>query len=220
MTRDARVRDAITDLLDVATGHGLAAVAVKDLGFATQESSRERYGRNRAFRALVQAFTRGFRSRLVGMADRRGVAVVAVDPRYTSVVGARDWTPLLSSTSRPVTGHEGAAVTIGRRGLALPLRAHRAAAVRPVSHRRMEAAATSSRGGGTDTRTTASSAGRADTAAAGKVPARPPHPRRASPAGVAARVSRETRRPPSRRIGVAGTTPAPTPAEAGAGVDA
>jgi IS605 OrfB family transposase len=162
-TRDARVREAVTQLLDRATAAGVPTVVIEELGFATEEKSRERYGRNRRFRALVAGFpTTAFRGRLAGMAHRRGVAVIAVDPRYTSVVGARDWAPALSATRRPVTGHDGAAVAIGRRGLALPLRAHRstrrAAGVRPVPHRRMEAPPR--RGGGTDTRTPPAAAGR------------------------------------------------------------
>jgi hypothetical protein len=157
-TRDARVREAISTLLDRASAAGVGAVVVEDLGFAEAEKSRERYGRNRGFRTLVAGFpTTAFRTRLAGMAARRGLPVVAVDPRYTSVVGARDWAPSLSTTHRPVTGHDGAAVTIGRRGLALPLRAHRAVNVRSAPHRRMEAATTGQRGGGTDTRTSASS---------------------------------------------------------------
>lgn len=55
-TRDARVREAICDLLDLAVGYGVAAVAVEDLGFTTAEKSRERYGRHRRFRALVAGF--------------------------------------------------------------------------------------------------------------------------------------------------------------------
>lgn len=146
-TRDARLREAIAELLDRATASGIDAIVVEDLGFAIAEQSRERHGRNRRFRALIASFpTSTFRHRLIGMAHRRGLAVISVDPRYTSVVGRRDWMPALSNTLRRATGHDGAAVAIGRRGLALPLRARRkirrAAGVRPVPHRRMEAATT------------------------------------------------------------------------------
>jgi len=59
------------------------------------------------------------------MAARRGVAVIGVDPAYTSKWGNQHWVkPLQQQTSDPatVTGHHGAAVAIGRRGLGVAIR--------------------------------------------------------------------------------------------------
>jgi hypothetical protein len=216
-TRDARVREAITTLLDRAAAAGLGALVVEDLGFTEAEKSREAYGRNRRFRALVAGLpTSAFRARLAGMAHRRGLPVIAVDPRYTSVVGARDWAPALSTTHRPVTRHDGAAVAIGRRGLALPLRAHRnagrAAGVRPVPHRRMESAAP--RGAGTDTRTPPAATG---------TPRRP-RSARSRPGPRTAERSRPgwARKPPTDLPAHRRRREHPDPAslEAGGGVDA
>ncbi|CCG01079.1 hypothetical protein [Blastococcus saxobsidens] len=124
-TRDARLREAITALLDFAATTGAQAVAVEELGF-TDETTREKHGRNRRFRRLLSGFpTLAFRRRLAAMAATAGLAVISVDPRYTSKVGGRDWqrvltggptAPLTSQTS--VTRHHGAAVAIGRRALA------------------------------------------------------------------------------------------------------
>jgi hypothetical protein len=54
---------------------------------------------------------------------RRDIAIIGVDPAYTSKWGNQHWVkPLQQQTSEPVTGHHGAATAIGRRGLGLPIR--------------------------------------------------------------------------------------------------
>ncbi|MBK5306120.1 MAG: hypothetical protein JJD92_05470 [Frankiaceae bacterium] len=124
-TRDARLREAITQVLHAAAEFGAQAMVVEELGFE-QETTREKHGRKKAFRALISGFpTMAFRNRLVPMAARQGLAVIAVDPRYTSKAGGRDWSyvlaggPTATEASKNVaTRHQGAAVAIGRRGLA------------------------------------------------------------------------------------------------------
>ena len=61
----------------------------------------------------------GFRDRLVQMAANAGLAVIAVDPAYTSRWGAEHWLgPLRERVSPvPASGHHAAAVVIGRRAL-------------------------------------------------------------------------------------------------------
>ncbi|MGV0745690.1 hypothetical protein [Mycolicibacterium sp. XJ870] len=128
--RDGRVRAAITVLLDLAVRHNCAAVVVENLDFAdARATGRETLGRgkrgNRLRRTVAGFPTARFRTRLVGMATRRGIGVIGVDPAYTSRWGARHWrTPLQQQTSDPatVTGHHGAAVAIGRRGLGVAIR--------------------------------------------------------------------------------------------------
>lgn len=208
-TRDARIREAVTELLTYTKAHGRRAISIEDLGFGTGEKSRENFGRKKAFRALISGFpTAAFRNRLVSMAATASIVVIAVDPRYTSVVGGRDWTPALHRPHRPATRHSGAAVAIGRRGQGLPLRAHRsprsAAGARPVPHQRMEAAPT---GAGTGTRAPASTPAAlsmADTS--GAAPGRtPPQP---TPSGsLGADRPARTTSAPARRIGAAGTRP-------------
>ena len=67
--------------------------------------------------------TARFRTRLVGMAARRGIAVIGLDAAYTSRWGNQHWRkPLQQQTSEPVTGHRAAAAAIGRRGLGLAIR--------------------------------------------------------------------------------------------------
>jgi len=128
--RDGRVRAAITALLDLAQQHNCAAVVVEHLDFAdARAAGRDTLGggrRGKRWRRTIAAIpTRRFRDRLTGMAARRGIAVIGVDPAYTSKWGAQHWrTPLQQQTSDPstVTGHHGAAVAIGRRGLGVAIR--------------------------------------------------------------------------------------------------
>jgi hypothetical protein len=91
---------------------------VEDLGFDDTTTSRERHGRNRRFRHLIARFPAGpFRRRLITMAARAGLTVVAIDPAYTSRWGRQHWQQPLSTDRRPITQHEAAAVVIGRRSL-------------------------------------------------------------------------------------------------------
>ena len=148
--RDARLREAITALIEFAHRTGARAIVVEELGFA-QEKTREKHGRNKTFRATISGFpTLAFKTRLVAMCTTAGLTVITVDPRYTSKVGGRDWQRVLDGGARgakattattatvgvaiagavaaatpttKATRHEGAAVAIGRRGLALGLKA-------------------------------------------------------------------------------------------------
>jgi hypothetical protein len=128
--RDGRVRSAITALLDVARQHHCSAIVVENLNFAdARATGRETLGRGargkRLRRTVAGIPSRGFRIRLIGMATGRGIAVIGIDPAYTSRWGAQHWRkPLQQQTSDPaaVTVHHGAAAAIGRRGLGLAIR--------------------------------------------------------------------------------------------------
>lgn len=142
--RDGRARAAITTLLDLAHHHGCAAVVVENLNFTDARSTgRETLGRGRRGKRLRRTVsgipTRRFRDRLTAMAARRGIAVIGVDPAYTSKWGRQHWrNPLQQQTSDPtaVTVHHGAAVAIGRRGLGVPIRRRPAG---PRTQQRMRA---------------------------------------------------------------------------------
>ncbi|MGX4691400.1 IS200/IS605 family accessory protein TnpB-related protein [Streptomyces sp. JNUCC 63] len=119
--RDAQVRHALIRLLHWAARHGLA-LAIEDLDFAA-EKTREKHGRGKRFRKLLSGMpTARLRARLVSMAAELGVAVVAVDPAYTSRWGAQHWQKPLTSQNRKPTRHDAAAVAIGRRALGHPVR--------------------------------------------------------------------------------------------------
>jgi IS605 OrfB family transposase len=128
--RDGRVRAAISRLLDHARQQNCSAIVVENLNFAdARTTGRETLGRGKRGKRLRRTVagipTRKFRTRLIGMAARRGIAVIGVDPAYTSKWGAQHWrTPLQQQTSDPatVTAHHGAAAAIGRRGLGLAIR--------------------------------------------------------------------------------------------------
>ncbi|MFJ1735085.1 IS200/IS605 family accessory protein TnpB-related protein [Streptomyces sp. NPDC088254] len=113
--RDAQVRHALTRLLRLARTCGVKAIAVEDLDFAA-EKTREKHGGNKRFRRLISGMPTGrLRARLASMADATGIAVIAVDPAYTSRWGAQHWQRPLTSTTRKPTRHDAAAVAIGRR---------------------------------------------------------------------------------------------------------
>jgi hypothetical protein len=125
-TRDGHLRGAISELLTVAARHGCASIVIEDLDFTQARSEgREHTGRRpcrgrsgRTFRRLVAGIpTARFRDRLTQMAANDGLAVIAVDPAYTSKWGAQHWLGALDDISPDANGHHAAAVVIGRRGL-------------------------------------------------------------------------------------------------------
>ncbi|WP_210574780.1 transposase [Streptomyces sp. GESEQ-4] len=120
--RDAQVRHALTRLLHWARTCGVKAIAVEDLDF-TAEKTREKHGRRKWFRRLISGVpTARLRARLTSMADRMGIAIIAVDPAYTSRWGAQHWQKPLTSINRKTTRHDAAAVAIGRHAQGHPIR--------------------------------------------------------------------------------------------------
>jgi hypothetical protein len=125
-TRDARIRAAVSRLLHIAQASDCAAIAIENLDFAdARQRGREHAGRRpacgaagRLYRRLVGEIPTGrFRDRLTQMASNAGIAVVAVDPAYTSIFGAQHWLAALRKASPEASGHHAAAVVIGRRAL-------------------------------------------------------------------------------------------------------
>jgi len=118
LRRDAQLRHAVSRLIRTARTANVGAIAIEDLGFDETTRSRERHGRNRGFRHLLSSFpTSVFRRRLLVMSARAGLAIVTVDPAYTSKWGQQHWQRPLSTELRQITQHEAAAVVIGRRSL-------------------------------------------------------------------------------------------------------
>jgi hypothetical protein len=122
--RDGRLRAAISELIRLAREHGCRAVAVEDLDFAeARAEGRERHGsrpsrgkHGKAFRRAVAGIpTARFRDRLTQMTCNQGLAVIAVDPAYSSRWGAEHWLAPLRDQDEVTTGHHAAAVVIGRR---------------------------------------------------------------------------------------------------------
>nr|BFE31098.1 IS200/IS605 family element transposase accessory protein TnpB [Actinomadura rugatobispora] len=120
--RDAQIRHAITRLLHWARRRGVTAIAVEDLDFAG-EKTREKHGRRKQFRQLISGFpTARLKARLVSMAAGHGLAIVAVDPAYTSKWGAQHWQKPLCTPDREISRHDAASIAIGRRALGHPIR--------------------------------------------------------------------------------------------------
>ncbi|MFJ3932127.1 IS200/IS605 family accessory protein TnpB-related protein [Streptomyces sp. NPDC090029] len=120
--RDAQLRHALTRLLNWAKTCGVKAIAVEDLDF-TAEKTREKHGRRRRFRQIISGIPAGkLRARLTSMADQTGIAIIAVDPAYTSRWGAQHWQKPLTSKNRKTTRHDAASIAIGRRAQGHPIR--------------------------------------------------------------------------------------------------
>ncbi|KUL25483.1 hypothetical protein ADL15_40465 [Actinoplanes awajinensis subsp. mycoplanecinus] len=118
--RDGRLRAAISHALHLARRHGCPAIAIENLGFvdarATGRETLGRGGRGKRFRRTIAAIpTARFRDRLAGMAHTAGIAVIAVDPAYTSRWGGKHWKPALTAKTPTATRHHAAAVVIARR---------------------------------------------------------------------------------------------------------
>jgi IS605 OrfB family transposase len=157
--RDAQLRHALSRLLHYTRRCGAAAIAIEDLDF-TDGKSREKHGRNKRFRHLLSRFpTAKLKARLVSMAAEQDIAIVAVDPAYTSRWGAQHWHKPLATPRRKVSRHDAASIAVGRRALGHPIRrrtapppqhrsdgaGHRTVQARPETRGREETRGTSPR---------------------------------------------------------------------------
>jgi len=131
--RDARIREAISQILAIASRHHAGAVVIENLSFAAQRiEGREHTGKRpsrgkqgKSFRRHISGLpTAKLRDRLTQMAYNTTVAVIAVDPTYTSKWGAQHWLDPLRVQHRQqsLTVHHAASVAIGKRGLGQQLR--------------------------------------------------------------------------------------------------
>ncbi|WP_405529384.1 transposase [Streptomyces canus] len=150
--RDAQIRHALSRLLHYTRRCGASAIAIEDLDFS-DGTSREKHGRNKRFRRLLSRFpTAKLKARLVSMAAEQDIAIVAVDPAYTSRWGAQHWQQPLTTKTRKISRHDAAGIAIGRRALGHPIRrrttpppshqsdgaGHRTVQARPDTRRREE----------------------------------------------------------------------------------
>ncbi|CAM5605699.1 hypothetical protein SALBM311S_02642 [Streptomyces alboniger] len=120
--RDAQIRHALTHLLHHTRRTGAAAIAIEDLDFR-DGTSREKHGRNKRFRRLLSRFpTAKLKARLISMAAQQDIAIVAVDPAYTSRWGAQHWQKPLTTSRRKPSRHDAASIAVGRRALGHPIR--------------------------------------------------------------------------------------------------
>ena len=121
----ASLRHAITKLLKIAAAMNCASISIENLNFRDARCvGREKMGRGRRgkkFRRTVASMpTAQFRDRLTAMACNAAIAVIAVDPAYTTKWGRKYWLAYLKNSRRTLcSGHHAAAVVIGRRALGL-----------------------------------------------------------------------------------------------------
>ncbi|MCL4449192.1 MAG: hypothetical protein M1483_00485 [Actinobacteria bacterium] len=117
--RDGHLRQAITDVLNIAKYYECSMIVVENLGFDEMRSiGREKQASSPWFRRTVCGMpTAKFRDRLASMAIRHGIAVVGVPAAYSSIWGKEYWQDALSSKTHKISGHTAAAVVLGRRAL-------------------------------------------------------------------------------------------------------
>lgn len=132
-SRAGQLNAALQALGEHALAHGCASASIENLNFAdARDVGRETMGRGRRgkrFRRQVANMpTAKFAGTIVAMFARAGIAVIGVDPAYTSKWGSEhDWRETLNcSEDHRCSSHHGAAVVIGRRGLGLAARRSKA----------------------------------------------------------------------------------------------
>jgi IS605 OrfB family transposase len=92
-TPEAGQRFLIADHRDAhwAKRVGVNSIGIEDLDF-TADKTRERHGRKKRFRQLISGMpTAKLKARIVSMAAEQDLAIVAVDPAYTSMWGGQHW---------------------------------------------------------------------------------------------------------------------------------
>ena len=115
------LREAVSQLIKWGRKQGASVVAIEKLNFTDARTLGRQKGRRgkpgRTTRRKVCGIpTSRFTHTMASAAYRNNMAVVAVDPAYTSIWGQRYWKqPLDRSRRQRGDGHQSAAVVIGRR---------------------------------------------------------------------------------------------------------
>ena len=115
------LREAVSQLVKWAKQQGASVVAIEKLNFTDARTLGRQKGRRgkagRTTRRKVCGIpTSRFTHTMASAAYRNNMAVIAVDPAYTSIWGQRYWKqPLDRSRRQRGDGHQAAAVVIGRR---------------------------------------------------------------------------------------------------------
>ncbi len=113
------LREAVSQLVKWAQRQGVTVIAIEKLNF-TDIRTRQRGRRGKAGKTTRRKVcgipTAKFVHTIASAAYRNGMVVIAVDPAYTSIWGARYWKkPLDRSRRQRGDRHQAAAVVIGRR---------------------------------------------------------------------------------------------------------
>ena len=113
------LREAVSQLVKHAQRQGVTVIAIEKLNFADLHT-RQKGRRGKAGRATRRKVcgipTAKFTHTIASAAYRHDMAVIAVDPAYTSIWGTRWWKkPLDRSCRQRGDRHQAAAVVIGRR---------------------------------------------------------------------------------------------------------
>lgn len=116
--REALIGEAVAQLVALAEMHGCRHVAIEDLDFIGKPATRWP-GQNRTMAAMP---ARAFAEMLTRRGVRKGLAVLAVNPAGTSVLGRVN-----HAYPSGVSVHEGAAIAIARRlgGFSERIRLHK-----------------------------------------------------------------------------------------------
>ena len=113
------LREAVSQLVKWAQRRGVTVIAIEKLNFAdvrTRQRGRRGKAGKTTRRKVCGIPTAKFVHTIASAAYRNGMVVIAVDPAYTSIWGARYWKkPLDRSRRQRGDRHQAAAVVIGRR---------------------------------------------------------------------------------------------------------
>ena len=113
------LREAVGQLVKWAQRQGVTVIAIEKLNFAdlrTRQRGRRGKAGKTTRRKVCGIPTAKFVHTIASAAYRNDMTVIAVDPAYTSIWGARYWKkPLDSSCRQRGDRHQAAAVVIGRR---------------------------------------------------------------------------------------------------------
>ena len=115
------LREAVSQLIKWGRKQGASVVAIEKLNFTDARAlGRQKFRKGKPGRTTRRKVcgipTSRFTHTMASAAYRNNMAVVAVDPAYTSIWGQRYWKqPLDRSRRQRGDGHQAAAVVIGRR---------------------------------------------------------------------------------------------------------
>ena len=113
------LREAVSRLVKRAQRQGVTVIAIEKLNFAdlhTRQKGRRGKAGKATRRKVCGIPTAKFVHTIASAAYRHDMTVIAVDPAYTSIWGARYWKkPLDRSRRQRGDRHQAAAVVIGRR---------------------------------------------------------------------------------------------------------
>jgi hypothetical protein len=100
--RDGQLRSAISELLKYTLEAGASSIVIEDLGFEDPTLREKKHPKS--FNKTIAGFpTTQFKERIIRMADRKDLSVVAVDAHHTTKRGGPAWAMVLNGGRKKPT---------------------------------------------------------------------------------------------------------------------